>query len=310
MSLNRLVRLLLLVVGTSLIVFLAFRLRPHVIKYAMRPTGSRCDVNKMDAVAHPMSPLQLEEDFGSGPLSSVRQKGYVTNLSSLDLDKLSTEEILMTIHSYPDNTDTLCRRKFRMGNIGDGGWEICDDPDIRPRAPCIIYSLGINFDFSFDDDAARLYGCHVYSFDPSMEKEKDQYNRSDRVHFYKIGLSGSTYVNSNKWQLYTLGDLRKKLGHQNSTIDVIKMDIESSEWEALPEMASSGELDKVRQLLLEFHILEEKRDYLLPRLKAMQAIEKSGLKIFYTHKNHACGTKVSCFPLRRSMCYEVHYLRR
>ncbi|XP_059145640.1 probable methyltransferase-like protein 24 isoform X2 [Physella acuta] len=322
MNQNGFLRVLMLAGCIALTVLLTLHLRPHVINYMVTPTGSQADVSNMaankevgqvkaqDTTGNLFNPLQLKEDFGSGPLSIVRQKGYVTDLSSLDLDRLSTDELLMTIHSYPDNADVLCRRKIRMGKVGDGGWEICDDPDIRPRAPCIIYSLGINYDFSFDDDAAKLYDCHVYSFDPSMAKEKDQYDRSEKVHFYKIGLDGSTNKNSKNWQLYTLGDLRKKLGHQNSTIDVIKMDIESSEWGALPEMASSGELAKVRQLLLEFHVVSASRDYLLPRLKAMQAIERSGLRKFYAHKNHACVTTIPGFPVARTMCYEVHFLRR
>ncbi|KAI8772243.1 uncharacterized protein LOC106067101 [Biomphalaria glabrata] len=252
----------------------------------------------------------LRTDIGTGPLSVVREKGRVRNLAEVDLDKMSSQELLLTIHSYVDSNQIICQRKFRMGNIGDGGWEICDDPDVRPREPCIIYSFGISNDFSFDDDAAKMYGCHVYSFDPSMTKEKDQFDRSSNVHFYKIGIDGKTYVNSQQWKLFAHRDIRKMLGHANSTIAVIKMDVESSEWGAIPEMFESGELANTRQLLMEFHIVSSSRDYLLPRLKAIQAIEKSGLRIFYTHKNHACGTTVAGFPLMRTMCYEVHYLRR
>ena len=62
-----------------------------------------------------------------------------------------------------------------MGNVGDGGWEICDDPAVRPAHDCIVYSFGINWDFTFDDYVAKVYGCHVYAFDPSMEMK--QHNR-------------------------------------------------------------------------------------------------------------------------------------
>ncbi|XP_059154467.1 uncharacterized protein LOC131939956 [Physella acuta] len=191
--------------------------------------------------------------FGSGPLAFVRKHGRVNRLVGLDLDNMTTTELLLTIHSHLDNIDTICERKVRMGNLGDGGWEICDDPDVRPTAPCIIYSYGINYDFSFDDDAARVYGCHVYSFDPSMARMGNQVNRSEFVHFYRVGLGSKTQVVKN-WTLYTHEDLRKMLGHQDKIIDVIKMDIEQYEWNAIPEMITTGQLSQVRQLLVEYHL--------------------------------------------------------
>ncbi|CAG5125172.1 unnamed protein product, partial [Candidula unifasciata] len=205
----------------------------------------------------------------------------------------------------------ICQRKIRMGNVGDGGWEICDDLKVRPKRPCIVYSFGINYDFSFDDDVARLYGCHVYSFDPSMEKMETS-NRSvlsSHVHFYKIGLSGQTVTLDQGWNLYTLSDIRSRLGHQNAVIDVIKMDIEASEWDALPQMVSSGQLENVRQLLLEYHVVDTSHEYLLPRLKSIQAVERLGFRKFLVHKNEHCVEYFVKYPVPRTHCYEVHYLR-
>ncbi|KAH9512342.1 hypothetical protein Btru_039230 [Bulinus truncatus] len=115
-------------------------------------------------------------DVGTGPLRFVRENGVVADLSSRQVNKMTTAQLLMTMHSYLDNVDVVCQRKVRMGRIDEGGWEVCDDPDVRPREPCIIYSFGINNDFSFDDDAAKMYGCHVYSFDPSMTESDQHYN--------------------------------------------------------------------------------------------------------------------------------------
>uniref|UniRef100_A0A0B6ZCW6 Methyltransferase domain-containing protein n=1 Tax=Arion vulgaris TaxID=1028688 RepID=A0A0B6ZCW6_9EUPU len=249
-----------------------------------------------------------EETFNKD-LGIIRRKGY-NNLANRDLDKLSTEELTLTIHSYPDNTDTICRRKLRMGNIGDGGWEICDDFDVRPRLPCIIYSFGINNDFTFDDDAALVYGCQVYSFDPSMTNFADKVIRSNFSTFYKIGLSDKSYIGSNKWKMETFANIKKMMGHQNTIIDVLKIDIESSEWAAVPEMASSGQLKNIRQIMMEYHVTGDSRDYILPRLKAIQAIENAGYKRYYVHKNPACGKRIHGYPIIRTQCYEVYYVKR
>uniref|UniRef100_A0A0B6ZKQ3 Methyltransferase domain-containing protein n=1 Tax=Arion vulgaris TaxID=1028688 RepID=A0A0B6ZKQ3_9EUPU len=241
-------------------------------------------------------------------LNYLRKNGITNNLSAVNLDNMDADQLLLTMHSYLDNTDVICQRKLRMGKVGDGGWEICDDPKVRPQQPCVIYSFGINYDFSFDDDAARLYGCHVYSFDPSMENMKTS-DRSDHVHFYKIGLSGATLIAQNGWSLYTFSDLRSLLGHQNVTIDIIKMDIENWEWETIPQMISTEQLVSPRQFLLEYHVSSTEKSYLLPRLKAIQAVEKAGFRKFYVHKNEHCMTLLSHFPIERTECYEVHYLK-
>ncbi|BFZ00530.1 hypothetical protein BsWGS_03569 [Bradybaena similaris] len=243
-------------------------------------------------------------------LQNLRQKGLSASLEGVDLSKMSEEELRLTVYSYLDNADIICRRKLRMGNLGDGGWEICDDPDVRPRPPCIIYSFGINYDFTFDDNAAKTYGCHVYSFDPSMTKFEDHVERSNLTHFYKIGLSDSSKTTQDKWKMKTLADIRTMLGHDNVTIDVIKMDIESSEWPAIPEMIRSGQLKTVRQLMVEYHVMESSQDYLMPRLQAIQAVEKAGFKRYYVHKNPACGERIPGFPIARVHCYEVHYIRK
>ncbi|XP_071134989.1 uncharacterized protein [Mytilus edulis] len=48
----------------------------------------------------------------------------------------------------------------------DGGWNVCHDKPYRPPVPCLVYSFGINNDFSFDDFIVKPYGCDVHSFDP------------------------------------------------------------------------------------------------------------------------------------------------
>ncbi|XP_059178737.1 uncharacterized protein LOC131957912 [Physella acuta] len=253
---------------------------------------------------------EIMDDYGTGPLENFRHVAHAFNLADLDVDRMTAEELLLTIHTYPDNIDVVCRRKLRMGKIGDGGWEVCDDPDVRPTMPCVVYSYGIHYDFSFDDDVAKLYGCHVYSFDPSMDKVEDRYNRSENVHFYKIGLDGVTHVTPKNWSLYTHGDIRKMLGHQNTPIDIIKMDIETFEWTSVPEMLASGQLQNVRQFLVEFHVGAATREYLLPRVRLMQDLERAGLRRFYVHKNFYCLKRIEGYPIMRTRCYEVHYMRR
>ena len=51
--------------------------------------------------------------------------------------------------------------------------------------------------------------------------------------------------------LETIATIRKRLQHDR--IDVLKMDIEGAEYEVVDDLIASGELERVGQLLIEFH---------------------------------------------------------
>lgn len=70
----------------------------------------------------------------------------------------------------------------------------------------------------------------------------------------------STDESDNKWEtrdayFRTLDTIRDILGHQGRAIDVLKLDIENSEWKILQDLLSSPEksraLDGVKQIALE-----------------------------------------------------------
>ncbi|XP_041370850.1 methyltransferase-like protein 24 isoform X2 [Gigantopelta aegis] len=248
-------------------------------------------------------------DVDTSVLAGVRKKGLVKNLPRGEqLKAMDADGIWKTYHSYTDNIDIICERRLRMGKIGNGGWEVCDDPPYRPIKPCIVYSFGINFDFSFDDDVVKSYECDVYSFDPSMSMKTQRRKRKNM--FYKIGIGGKDETNDKKWQLMTLTSIRKMLNHSKSIIDVLKMDVEKSEWASVPSMLEAGELKTVRQLLLEFHTGWQKTyEEGLSKLKLMSDLEQHGFRRFAVNKNPSCMLRIPrIFPLLRTGCQEVHFV--
>ena len=123
----------------------------------------------------------------------------------------------------------------------DGGWDVCEDLIPTSSQPCVVYSIGIEHDTSFDEDFVRRYPwCTVYAFDPTIERKTgDDFSAS--VKFFNIGL-GPNDVGLAKmtdgtirddpnfvgWSMMRLGTIMKMLGHEH--VDVLKMDIEGSEW--------------------------------------------------------------------------------
>ncbi|XP_076449233.1 uncharacterized protein LOC143285714 [Babylonia areolata] len=153
-----------------------------------------------------------------------------------------------------------CRDSRSMGNR-----IVCFDLGLLPAQNCVVYSFGIDFDFSFDDAMAD-YGCTVYSFDPSMNVSDHQH--ADRVFFRRLGLAGRDtdtfvprldgYVKTNTtWPMRRLSSIMKQLGHPQGSLTLLKIDIEGSEWDAMDAILSDGLLPSIPQVLIEWHLFTD-----------------------------------------------------
>lgn len=221
-------------------------------------------------------------------------EGDAYNIPSLtELERMSTTELMEIYWKYVNRLQILCKDVIRVGSLDDGGKEICVDKPYRPKAPCIVYSFGINFKFDFDEAVVDMFGCDVFAFDPSMNKSTSKF--SEHIWFYKWGLAGEDTVNNQGWQLKTLSTIRKELGHTNKTIDLLKIDVEGDEWHAIPQMISSGALDDVKQISMETHFLSKRPfspknwgSFPLPghlQLSALKQLNDAGYRIFMRERN-------------------------
>ncbi|CAG2213698.1 unnamed protein product [Mytilus edulis] len=102
-----------------------------------------------------------------------------------------------------------------------------------------VYSFGISNDFSFDDFIVKTYGCEVHSFDPSMNLQ--DFRRGNHIWFHNLGLSSKT-GKLRTWNVSTLHDIFKDLKHTSRKVNILKMDIENSEWTSLPNIIQTGAL--------------------------------------------------------------------
>ena len=147
------------------------------------------------------------------------------------------------------------------------------------------FHTGISGDWSFDEDM-ETYGCKVFSFDPTIGFKPHRHSKS--ITFFDIGLSGKDYTNENNWNLRTLSTVYKKLlpMHGDKIIDYLKMDVEKSEWDALPQILRSGMLNKVRQMTAEFHLSKNSSLQQYRKLAAIvKSIEDAGMFRFDSKYN-------------------------
>ncbi|KAK4294386.1 hypothetical protein Pmani_032988 [Petrolisthes manimaculis] len=129
---------------------------------------------------------------------------------------------------------------------------------VQPKK-CVVMSFGISNDWSFDDQMDKKYGCKVYSFDHTIHKQDHQ--RSENIKFFSLGLSGTTYTNiKGKVMIDRYINILKMLNLENSTIDYLKIDIESSELSFFEDVLyqTPNLLKNVKMMGMEIHARHRK----------------------------------------------------
>ncbi|XP_077865216.1 putative methyltransferase-like protein 24 [Saccoglossus kowalevskii] len=203
-------------------------------------------------------------------------------------DDVTPEQTMYLVTNYTTNITYTCQSDIRFGNKAEGGWNVCMDVGITPGA-CIVYSIGIGNDWSFDQDMAK-YGCNVYSFDPTIGL--DDHKHANRIWFYNIGLYGENVeqlsVSGKQWKVRTLSYIRKMLHHENNTIDVLKFDIECGEHQVFHQLIRSGILWDIKIVAFELHlgtILRDKESHLNLYRALHMAFEENGFKLWRWHED-------------------------
>ncbi len=210
----------------------------------------------------------------------------------LDSESLTGDQLLQYV-MWTNSSSCLLSHDFggvlvKMMPPGiDGQKAVCIDPHVAPNpADCLVYSFGINDEWSFDEQMEK-FGCQVFAFDPSMAK--GQHDHSPGIHFYDWGLADRDEIDGEKnWTLRSLSSIYSNLTarHGHKIIDYLKIDAEYAEWIALPQIIESGMLANVRQLAVEIHLnksesIDTNREY----VKLLRSIERMGFVRFDSKYN-------------------------
>lgn len=150
----------------------------------------------------------------------------------------------------------------------------------------IVYSFGSRNQIDFEVAFLKLRkDSKIFSFEIDgnfVPKIPPDYNQSIFAHH--IGLS----YHSKDDHLMTLTDIMKKFNHKY--IDVLKMDIESTEWQFIQREAVL--LRNVGQFLVELHVPQSAQH----SLQFLEAIETQGMGLFFkelNYHNHLDYTELS-----------------
>ncbi|XP_046643949.1 probable methyltransferase-like protein 24 [Daphnia pulicaria] len=249
---------------------------------------------------------------------SIEKNINCDSSSSIDWDALLSSATLTAnqlLQYFLWTNHSSCQLSHYFGGImmknpsGLAGQKVvCIDPKVAPKPrKCLVYSFGINNEWSFDEKMS-LYGCEVFSFDPSMGLDHHVHSPGN-IHFYNWGLGDrNEYDQELNWTIRSLSSIYETLSirHGRKVIDYLKIDIEYSEWIALPDIISSGMLSKVRQLGIEVHLeVTDSLEQHLERARVLRSIEKSGMIRFDSEYNPWYFGNFTKFHLTGSLGYEI-----
>ncbi|XP_042909288.1 probable methyltransferase-like protein 24 [Parasteatoda tepidariorum] len=204
---------------------------------------------------------------------------------------------------YVQHPKTLCYTALSLGgqkddkNRLDGDKIICQDLGMTLRPPCLVYSFGGNDEWSFEEEVVK-FGCEVYTFDPSLKMSSHKHKAN--IWFHPFGISD---FNEDRflrkelvtWKMRTLDDIMEFLGHQNRTLDILKLDIEGDEWKVLEDMLEKKLFKKINHLCVEVHLHSGNW---ARKLQILRKLEGEGqMRFFSSRKNqvtrprHVPGTR-------------------
>ena len=135
------------------------------------------------------------------------------------------------------------------------------------EAPCVVYSVGGNNQWQFENDVLAKTPCEVHTFDCTGPKERFVKPDNDRLHFHHVCLGSKNVdapapedrpdsVQSVHGEFWTLRKMQQALNH--TQIDLFKVDIEGYEfpmfeaWPTLTEISAATAVLPM-QVLVEVH---------------------------------------------------------
>ena len=184
--------------------------------------------------------------------------------------KIKSSIKILLKKAFPFKVQTNVNNKWIGNNYG--GFYIA--PDFVTK-DSIVYSFGIGEDITFDRELIALTGCQIHGFDPTPKSINwlKSANPPENFMFHEYGIdskngdvtfflpenpehvSGTAVqtndvrTNSISVPMKNLETICNELGHNK--IDVLKIDIEGSEYSVIPNILSSN--IEIKQLLIEFH---------------------------------------------------------
>lgn len=241
-------------------------------------------------------------------LSASYQEAYTRERFSLFLPKGVAEAA---------RARSLCRRQILLGDEANfrasiDGYHACGvDEAASGAGGCIVYSLGSNNVFHFEDAVVAKTNCTVHTFDCTSHPPRGALAAHPRFHFHPTCVGQSRAVAERSFK--PLSVIMAELGHAH--VSIIKWDVEGFEHDIFREALQDEKLHArlPREILFELHYRSHMRARTgwWDREKTAGEMAVLGLDLYHAgyrvisaHANSGCP---SCYEysLLRVTCPEV-----
>jgi hypothetical protein len=130
---------------------------------------------------------------------------------------------------------------------------VCWVDDAFQKEGCVIFSVGSENNFQFEEQMAKITKCQIHTFDCTVKTPMIPEQIRDRVTFHKLCLAETNHISEEGLEFATYGELlkRAKLSAGEAPL-YYKIDVEGWEWTSLLNMIASGEPLPV-QIQIEVH---------------------------------------------------------
>ena len=166
---------------------------------------------------------------------------------------------------FQQNVESVfnCLNKQRIGGsgLGDGPKFVCDPMTVAKKPGCLIYSIGSNGKYEFEDFWAELSDgkCEVHTFDFGNYERKGDKSKKN-IHYHRLGLgtpeeASKPFYDPKSQQNVTIksfDQIIKDLGHQNREIDLLKIDCEGCEYKTFQDLTTKN----IGQINIEVHLVK------------------------------------------------------
>jgi hypothetical protein len=170
--------------------------------------------------------------------------------------------------------------KVRVGNPYDGGYVI---PRELINQVDTLYSYGINNDMSFDEHFLSLRDepLLIHMYDHTIEKlPKEDISSCFLFHREGISTERGNHLDTFENQVCANGDEEKAI--------FLKMDIEGSEWDVLPQILKSSLKERILCITLEIHWLQDRSRH-SHYLDVLKLLDESFV-LLHIHGNNCAPT--------------------
>jgi len=190
--------------------------------------------------------------------------------------------------------EAVCFTEERFGSrerykaFHDGPKFVCGVGILAARSNsstgCLVYSIGSNNQIDFEIAVNSFLGCETHTFDPTLGSPFIG-GEFATFHDWGLGKDGDEMsARGKKWTAKSLERVMQDLGHENRTIDILKIDCQGCEWSVFPpffDLIASGKV-RVDQVQVELH---------LPPSSSVLAnffhdLDRAKLRVFHKERNH------------------------